>query len=96
MENKQIEYTLDSSFCRIKQAKNHVLNTVVYTVGTHQNLPNFDLVDVYQESHCIQHVETQKLHSIIVDKTLSWDKQIDSDCLISPAELLCWNILRYM
>ena len=57
------------------------LKTSLMMLGTRQNLSKFDLVDVYLESHCIQHVETQKLLGIITDKNLSWDKQIDSVCL---------------
>ena len=56
------------------------LKTSLMMLGTRQNLSDFDLVDVYLESYCIQHVETQKLLCITIDKNLSWDKQIGSVC----------------
>ena len=54
------------------------LKTSLMMLGTRQNLSTFDLVGIYLESHCIQHVETQKLLGIITDKYLSWGNQIDS------------------
>ena len=59
----------------------NLLKTSLMMSGTRRNLSKFDLVGVCLESHSFQYFETPKLLDIIIDKNLSWNKQIDSVCL---------------
>ena len=65
----------------------NLLKTSLMMLGTRQKISNFNLVDVYLEGHCVQHIETQKLLGIIIDKNLSWNKQIDSVCLNTTRQI---------
>ena len=50
--------------------------TSVMLIGTRQNLSMVDPMQIYNE--IIKEVmENQKLFGVTIDKTLSWDKQID-------------------
>lgn len=51
------------------------------TIGTRQNLSNTSSINIYVDNENISNVDHQKLLGIIIDKTLSFDKQIDSVCL---------------
>ena len=48
---------------------------------TRQNLSNSDDLFIIIDDDDISNVDNRKLLGIIIDKTLSWDKQIDSVCL---------------
>ena len=52
-------------------------------IGTRQNLKNSDLINIYLNDEILQKkkTDTQRLLGITIDKTLSWDFQIDSICL---------------
>ena len=50
-------------------------------IGSRQNLFNRDDLFITIDDEDISNVDTQKLLDIIIDKTLSWDKQIYSVCL---------------
>lgn len=55
--------------------------TSLMTIGTRQNLSNTFSMNISIDNESISNVSHQKLLGIIIDKTLSWDKQIDSVCL---------------
>ena len=52
------------------------------SIGSRQNLSNSDYLFIIIDDEDISNIENKKkLLGIIIDKTLSWDKQIDSVCL---------------
>ena len=51
------------------------------SIGSRQNLSNYNALNITIDNEDISNVDNQKLPGIIIDKTLSWDKQIDSVCL---------------
>ena len=55
-------------------------------IGTRQNLLNAHDINIVIDGENISNVENQKLLGIIIDKTLSWDSQIDSVCQKSLGE----------
>ena len=55
--------------------------TSVMAIGTRQNRKNSDLINIYLNDEILQKTDTQRLLGITIDKTLSWDFQIDSICL---------------
>lgn len=69
------------SWCQSNDMFINLLKTSLMLLGSRQNLSKFNLIEIILESTSIQHVESQKLLGIIIDKTLSWDKQVDSVCL---------------
>ena len=55
----------------------NILKTFVMTNGTWQNLLQVD-----KQTAFIEHeLDNHKILGVIIDKTLSWDKQIDAICL---------------
>ena len=62
-------------------------------IGTRQNLLNIDNINIIIDNENISGVENQKLLGIIIDKTLSWDKQIDSVCLNISRRITLLKIL---
>ena len=59
----------------------NLTKTSCMSIGSRQNLPlNNDLCIIFDDED-ILNVDNKKLLGIIIDKTLSWDKQIDSVCL---------------
>ena len=50
-------------------------------LGFRKNLIRTEQIDVYIEHEVIQNVEQHKLLGVIIDKHLSWDKQMDFVCL---------------
>ena len=59
----------------------NLTKTSSMSIGSRQNLPNNDDLFIIIDDDNILNVDNQKLLGIIIDKTLSWDKQIDSVCL---------------
>ena len=53
----------------------------VLNIVSRQNLSRIEALDICLEKELIQKVEQQKLLGVIIDMSLSWDKQIDSVCL---------------
>ena len=51
------------------------------SIGSRQNLSNSNDLFIIIDDDDISNVDNQKLLDIIIDKTLSWDKQNDSVCL---------------
>ena len=50
-------------------------------LGTRHNLVHNNNIEVYLDNQLIENVQKQKLLGVIIDPTLSWDKQVDSVCL---------------
>ena len=70
-----------NSWCISNDMFINLLKTSLMMLGSRQNLMNFDVIEILLNNEFIQHVESQKLLGIIIDKTLGWDKQVDSVCL---------------
>ena len=51
------------------------------TIGTRYHTSRTDPISIIIDNEQIQNVESLKLLSVMIDRTLSWDKQIDSVCL---------------
>ena len=49
-------------------------------IGTRPNFLNVYHINIIIDGENISNVENQKVLYIIIDKTLSWDRQIDSVC----------------
>ena len=59
----------------------NILKTLFMLLGSRQNLLRTEQIKLYIENHVILGTEQQKLLGVIIDKNLSWDKQIDAVCL---------------
>ena len=59
----------------------NLTKTSSLSIGSRQNLSNYDELNITIDNEDISNVDNQKLLGIIIDKTLSWDKQINSVCL---------------
>ena len=61
----------------------NLTKTFSMSIGSRQNLSNSDdlFIIIDDDDDDISNVDNQKLLGIIIDKTLSWDKQSDSVCL---------------
>ena len=55
--------------------------TLCMLLGTRQKLLQADTIAIMLESEIIEMVESHKLLGVIIDKHLSWEKQIDTVCL---------------
>ena len=62
-------------------------------LGSRQNLSRIEALDICLEKELIKKVEQQKLLGIIIDMSLSWDKQIDSVCLNISRRITLLKIL---
>ena len=58
----------------------HIGKTSLMTAGSRQNIAHIKM-EVFIDGEIIKEVESQNLLGIIIDKTLSCDKQIDAVCL---------------
>ena len=59
----------------------NLTKTSSMSIGSRQNLSNSDDLFIIIDDDDISNVDNQKILGIIIDKTLSWYKQIDSVCL---------------
>ena len=59
----------------------HQRKTSLMMLGSRHNLSANDRLQIIFDDELIKHVENQKLLGIIIDKNLTWEKQIDSVCL---------------
>lgn len=59
----------------------NIPKTVYMTLGSRQNLSRIEQIELFLENEIIQNVKQQKLLGVIIDNTLSWDKQVDSVCI---------------
>ena len=69
------------SWCILHKMFVNLTKTSSMSIGSRQNLSNSDDLFIIIDENDISNVDNQKLLGIIIDKTLSWDKQIDSVCL---------------
>ena len=58
----------------------HIGKASLMTAGSRQTVGNITM-EIFIDGEIIKEVENKKLLGVIIDKTLSWDKQIDSVCL---------------
>ena len=73
-----------NGFKRWCTSNNMLINahkTTLMTLGARQNLSRIETVHVYLDEDIIKEVNHQKLLGIIIDRNLTWDKQIDAVCL---------------
>ena len=66
------------SYCVVNKLSMNLPNTSLMILGTRQNLAHNNKIEVYLDNQLIENVQKQKLLGVIVDPTLSWDKQADS------------------
>ena len=78
LQNSAIHY---KSWCIQHKMFVNLTKTSFITIGTRQNLSNIHDINIIIDNEHISNVDNQKLLGIIIDKTLSWEKQIDSVCL---------------
>ena len=71
----------DFKCCIIHKLFVNLTITSSMSIGSRQNLSNSDDFFIIIDNEDISNVGNQNLLGIIIDKTLSWDKQIDSVCL---------------
>ena len=76
----QVSATNFKSWCLQHKIIFHLAKTSFMNIGTRQNLLNIYNINTIIDNENISGVENQKLLGIVIDKTLSWDKQIDSVC----------------
>ncbi|MCU7800562.1 MAG: reverse transcriptase family protein [gamma proteobacterium symbiont of Lucinoma myriamae] len=69
------------TWCSSNKMYINLSKTTQMTIGTRQNLASSQSIELNIEEEIIQAVSKQKLLGIIIDKTLSWDNQIDAVCL---------------
>ena len=85
-DEKVVEIKLQSSttgfksWCLQHKMFVHLGKTSLMNIATMQNLLNAHDINIIIDGENISNVENQKLPCIIIDKTLSWDGQIDSVC----------------
>ena len=58
-----------NSWCLSNDMFINLLKTSLMILGSRQNLMNFDVIEILLNNEFIQHVESQKLLGIIIDKT---------------------------
>ena len=63
------------------------------TIGIRYHTSRTDHISIIIDNEQIQTVEFQKLLGVIIDRTLSWDKQIDSVCLNITRRLTLLKLL---
>ena len=84
-------------FCWCRSNKMHVciLKTAYMTLASRQNLRREDHIEIYIDKEIIQTVE--QLLWVVIDRSLSWDKQIDAECLnITPRITLLKHLSKYI
>ena len=89
----QVSATNFKSWCLQHKMFVHLAKTSFMNIGSRQNLLNIDNINIIIDNENISGVENQKLLGIIIDKTLSWDKQIDSVCLNISRRITLLKIL---
>lgn len=85
--SKTVENRLQAGACNFKNycVKNKMSvnanKTDLMILGTRQNLALNNKIEVYLDNQLIETVKNHKLLGVLIDSTLTWDKQIDSVCL---------------
>ena len=86
-DEKVVEFKLQCGangffcWCRSNKMHVHIQKTAYMTLASRQNLRREDHIEIYIDSEIIQTVEQHKLLGVVIDRSLSWDKQIDAVCL---------------
>ena len=99
IEYKNVEKDLQrgasgfQGWCKANKMYINVLKTTCMALGSRQNLSRIEALDICLEKELIQKVEQQKLLGVIIDMSLSWDKQIDSVCLNISRRITLLKIL---
>ena len=68
-------------WCIVHKMFVNLTKTSSMSIESRQILSNYDELIITIDNEDISNVDSQKLLGIIIDKTLFWDKQIDSVCL---------------
>ncbi|MCU7801538.1 MAG: reverse transcriptase family protein, partial [gamma proteobacterium symbiont of Lucinoma myriamae] len=79
--NLQVSATGFKTWCGSNKMYINIQKTSSMEIGTRQNLSHSDTIKLYLDNEVIKEVDNQKLLGMIIDKNLSWEKQIDSVCL---------------
>ena len=58
----------------------HIIKTSFMTAGSRQTVGTISM-EIFIDGEIRKEVQNQRLLEVIIDKTLSWDKQIDAVCL---------------
>lgn len=94
VENKlQVGANGFKNWCRTNKMYIHLQKTMQMTIGTRRNLTRTEQIKVYLDNDLIQTVNDQKLLGVIIDNSLSWDKQIDVVCLNSTRRITLLKLL---
>ena len=64
-------------YCKHNKMYVHVGKTSIMILGSRQNIAEIESFEIFIDNEIIKQVDNQKLLGIIIDQTLSWDKQID-------------------
>ena len=86
-DEKIVELKLQSGanglfcWCRSNQMHVHIQKIAYTTLASRQNLRREDHIEIYIDNESIQTVEQHKLLGVVIDRSLSWNKQIDAVCL---------------
>ena len=64
-------------YCKQNKMYVHVGKTSLMILGSRQNIVEIESFEIFIDNEIIKQVDNQKLLGIIIDQTLSWDKQID-------------------
>ena len=71
----------------------YLTKTSSMSIGSRQNPSNNDDFFIIIDNENISNVGIQKVLGIIIDTTLSWDKQIDTVCLNITGRIFYLNML---
>ena len=71
----------------------NILKTLFMLLGSRQNLMRTEQIKLYIENHVNLGTEQQTLLGVIIDKNLSWDKQIDAVCLNVTRRIILLKML---
>ena len=99
IEYKNVEKDLQrgasgfQGWCKANKMYINVSKTTCMALGSRQNLSRIEALDICLEKELIQKGEQQKLLGVIIDMSLSWDKQIDSVCLNISRRITLLKIL---
>ena len=66
------------------------------TVASRQALTKIDSLKILFDNELIKSVENQKLLGIIIEKSLTWNKQIDAVCLSVTRRITLLNCCQSM
>ena len=64
-------------YCKQNKMYVHVGKTSIMILGSRRNIAEIESFETFIDNEIIKQVDNQKLLGIIIDQTLSWDKQID-------------------